>query len=560
MPALVHVFVLLTAVLFGCVTASFNIYLRPPEVKRLLGLTAELHYVRDGTVNDYALGFVVMVPDYISELHFTWQSLRSTPMPYSIGITVNNPEALHTPQLNITRRGTIPTKEEVFRVVLLCTGKVNAEVEVFIHINITMNPSSNITSLVLKRKKICLKDDGSNGTLMVADAMIATSSSFYIGVGCSSAVLIIVAIVAVTMYVRTRKSRRTDAINYGGSSPALSTHGHTFLRVDTPNNASTTGSYSSFKKLPPMPTVMSVQVNDLKPLDVSEQVAEISIDRQKISLQEKLQEGTFGQIYHAIVHDDDTGATNGLHTFVKTVTNQASQIQVSLLMAEGMMMLGMNHKSILPLIGLCTDDPHHPMLLYPYMSQGNLKKFLHKCKFASEGHCHTLLTQDLVAMALQIVQGMMYLHKRKIIHRDIATRNCVVDDWLQVKITDNALSRDLFPNDYHCLGDNENRPVKWLAIESLIKKEFTWASDVWAFGVALWELMTLAQQPYMEIDPFEMDAYLRDGYRLSQPINCPDELFAVMACCWASIPEERPTVAHLFTCLQEFYTALGRYI
>jgi len=77
------------------------------------------------------------------------------------------------------------------------------------------------------------------------------------------------------------------------------------------------------------------------------------------------------------------------------------------------------------------------------------------------------------------------------------------------------------------LGDNENRPVKWLALESLLKKEFTQSSDVWCYGVTLWELMTLGQQPYFEVDPFEMAAYLMDGYRLFQPINCPDKLYVL---------------------------------
>jgi RYK receptor-like tyrosine kinase len=67
----------------------------------------------------------------------------------------------------------------------------------------------------------------------------------------------------------------------------------------------------------------------------------------------------------------------------------------------------------------------------------------------------------------------------------------------------------------------------------------------WAFGVLLWELTTLAQQPYVEVDPFEMASYLRDGYRLAQPVNCPDELFAVMAYCWAMSPDERPTFSQL---------------
>ncbi|CAG2062321.1 unnamed protein product, partial [Timema podura] len=82
----------------------------------------------------------------------------------------------------------------------------------------------------------------------------------------------------------------------------------------------------------------------------------------------------------------------------------------------------------------------------------------------------------------------------------------------------------------------------------------------WSYGVLLWELTTLAQQPYVEIDPFEMAAYLRDGYRLSQPINCPDELFAVMAYCWAMSPDERPTFSQLQICLQDFYKQLTKYV
>ncbi|KAK5601686.1 hypothetical protein CRENBAI_021908 [Crenichthys baileyi] len=163
---------------------------------------------------------------------------------------------------------------------------------------------------------------------------------------------------------------------------------------------------------------------------------------------------------------------------------------------------------------------------------------------------------------------------------------------MQVKITDNALARDLFPMDYHCLGDNENRPVRWMALESLLNNDFSrpgvsaldqfflvtnltnipkagtnWLpvadrsfSHQWAFGVTLWELMTLGQTPYVDIDPFEMSAYLKDGYRIAQPINCPDELFAVMACCWALDPEERPKFQQLVQCLTEFHAALGAYV
>lgn len=127
-------------------------------------------------------------------------------------------------------------------------------------------------------------------------------------------------------------------------------------------------------------------------------------------------------------------------------------------------------------------------------------------------------------------------------------------------IADNALSRDLFPADYHCLGDNENRPIKWLALEALTKRQFSPAADVWALGVLLWELTTLAHQPYAEVDPFEVAAYLRDGYRLQQPANCPDELFAVMAYCWAMSPDDRPTLPQLQIFLRDFHTQLTRFV
>lgn len=95
-----------------------------------------------------------------------------------------------------------------------------------------------------------------------------------------------------------------------------------------------------------------------------------------------------------------------------------------------------------------------------------------------------------------------------------------------MKLADSSLARDLFPGDYSCLGDSENRPVKWLALEVLQKNIFTEASDTWAFGVLMWELCTLAQQPY-ELEQFaddEMEQALRAGHRLQQPRNCPDEL------------------------------------
>ncbi|RZC42234.1 tyrosine-protein kinase Drl, partial [Asbolus verrucosus] len=141
------------------------------------------------------------------------------------------------------------------------------------------------------------------------------------------------------------------------------------------------------------------------------------------------------------------------------------------------MMLGMEHKNILPIWGVNVDNPKQPLLVYPYVNRGNLKRFLVKCRHREDDQ-YSLSTQNLVDMAIQILLGVMYLHSQCICYKDLAVRNCVLDSKLQVKITDNCLSRDFFPNDYFCLGDNESRPVKWLALESLLHKQYTGASDV----------------------------------------------------------------------------------
>ncbi|GLH09461.1 cAMP-dependent protein kinase catalytic subunit 1 [Gryllus bimaculatus] len=219
-------------------------------------------------------------------------------------------------------------------------------------------------------------------------------------------------------------------------------------------------------------------LQDPRQVEPSERLRDLAAPRNTIFPQTLLQEGTFGRIYRGVYQDEDKGRQ-----------------------VEG----NINNGVV-------------------------LSRFLQNCRSRGEEQ-YTLLTQDIVDMGIQVVLAMMYLHGQRICHRDLAARNCVVDEKLRVKVADNALARDLFPADYHCLGDNENRPIKWLAVESLLHKHFSGASDVWSFGVLLWELTTLAQQPYAEVDPFEMGAYLRDGYRLAQPVNCPDELRISLAEC-----------------------------
>lgn len=247
--------------------------------------------------------------------------------------------------------------------------------------------------------------------------------------------------------------------------------------------------------------------------DFHNRISDITVERCRVRLSNLIQEGTYGRVYKGTYSDTE-------QVIVKTVAQHASQMQVSLLLQEGMSLYGASHPSIATVLGISIDDHSSPFVLYPGNENSrNLKLFLQDPACA-----RAVTTIQIVLMSTQLSSALQHLHSHGVVHKDIAARNCIIDDQLRVKLSDSSLSRDLFPGDYNCLGDSENRPIKWMSLEALQKKQFTEASDVWAFGVLMWELCTAAKQPYAEVDPFEMEHYIKDGYRLAQPFNCPDEL------------------------------------
>lgn len=291
--------------------------------------------------------------------------------------------------------------------------------------------------------------------------------------------------------------------------------------------------------------------------DMKTELQDITVEMDRITLGELLEEGTFARIYNGVL--TGPGEKQQHSVLVKTVSGMASEDQVNLLLIESSMLKDFTHRNLLPIMAVCLEDEKQPLVMFPFMNRGNLKLFIKKSR-SPEGGSKSLTTADLVHVGIQIARGLQYLARRRIVHKDVAARNCVIDDDLNVKVTDCALSRDLFPQDYCCLGDNENRPVKWMAVESLEHGRYTVASDAWSYGVLLWELMTLGQQPYSNIDAFEMLNFLKQGHRISQPVNCPDELFTVIACCWALSEDERPSLGQLIVCLTDFLNALSNFI
>ncbi|KAH8350575.1 hypothetical protein KR067_009675 [Drosophila pandora] len=543
------------------VEGHLNVFLNPVEVMRLLGVSAEVYYVREGHINNYALNFIVPVPANVRDISFTWQSLAGRGLPYSINVVSSDQEVLPRPAINVSQSGEIPTSIQTWSIALKCSGLKAAEVDVTVSLEVVLNRSlNNVTHLVFRRKKICLVSDGdSDGDpaedmddpQLLETVMMPPTGLITLVVGVSVAMGSVCLLLMIAYCVRGAANKRQH--HHGGQPMRTSS----FQRLNTqPPCQSSMGSaaYMTPSIIAPihgssLPRKVPVSVEQQHPEELHRRISELTVERCRVRLSSLLQEGTFGRVYRGTYNDNQ-------EVLVKTVAQHASQMQVLLLLQEGMLLYGASHPGILSVLGVSIEDHTTPFVLYPALNNTrNLKLFL-----LDPACARTVTTIQIVMMASQLSMALDHLHSHGVVHKDIATRNCVIDDQLRVKLSDSSLSRDLFPSDYNCLGDSENRPVKWMSLEALQHKQFSEASDSWAFGVLMWELCTSAKQPYAEVDPFEMEHYLKDGYRLAQPFNCPDELFTIMAYCWALLPGERPTFAQLQCCLSEFYSQITRYV
>jgi len=554
--------------LFKSVLGNLNVFISQTEVKKLLGLDKELFYVRDGTINKYALGFVVPVPSEVEALHFSWFSLEDiSPLHYSITASSSHPVALHHPNINISWTGMVPFQAEVWRLSMKCTGEEAAEVIVTLQIAITGQqlPASKITNLKLRRKKICRSSQSTGLVKEKEKEGVPAFVIFFVAVGGCLTLIVIIIILVFVAWMRSAKNEDTQHkttrytslpnANNGptpsimSSDPRKQVAPQVYLPgVEVNRDQVTTAGITNDSDFRISEWVVSLGHEDDVGVE-AESIEKLAVERQSLVLGDLLNEGTFGRVYQGCLTRPGCEPQD---VMVKTIAPGSSEAQARFLIQEGGMLYPLTHKHLVSLMAT-TYDGTSPMMIYPYWCPGNLKKWLLSCHQAVSTH-------QSVCMGLELLTAIRHIHKTNIIHKDVAARNCFVTPTFSIKLCDPALSRDLFPNDYHCLGDNENRPVKWMAMESINSGHFSRASDVWSWGVTLWEILTRSQQPFPDIDPFEMESYLAEGFRLHQPVNCPDQLYTVMVSCWAHIPHHRATVQTVYNHLMDFSTQLQQFV
>ncbi|XP_073974043.1 tyrosine-protein kinase transmembrane receptor Ror-like isoform X2 [Rhodnius prolixus] len=261
---------------------------------------------------------------------------------------------------------------------------------------------------------------------------------------------------------------------------------------------------------------------------------------------QELGEGAFGKVYKGEIVG--TGE-EPLLVAIKTLKENASAKTTADFRREVDLMCELRHENIVCLLGVCLS--REPLcMLFEFMPKGDLHEFLiTHSPHSTDG----MLTQtDLLNMATHIASGMEYLCSHHYVHRDLAARNCLVAENLTVKISDFGLSRDVYSSDYYRVQSKSLLPVRWMPPESILYGKFTTESDVWSYGVVLWEIYSYGLQPYYGYSNQEVIEMIRSRQLLPCPEDCPSRMYSVMMECWHEVPVRRPHFPELSARLRSF--------
>uniref|UniRef100_A0A8C7ZWL0 Tyrosine-protein kinase receptor n=1 Tax=Oryzias sinensis TaxID=183150 RepID=A0A8C7ZWL0_9TELE len=272
---------------------------------------------------------------------------------------------------------------------------------------------------------------------------------------------------------------------------------------------------------------------------------EWEVAREKIALCRELGQGSFGMVYEGVAKGvvKDEPETK---VAVKTVNESASMRERIEFLNEASVMKEFNCHHVVRLLGVVSQG-QPTLVIMELMTRGDLKSYLRSLRPKEQQWSSLSLPplKKMLQMAGQIADGMAYLNSNKFVHRDLAARNCMVAEDFTVKIGDFGMTRDIYETDYYRKGGKGLLPVRWMSPESLKDGVFTTNSDVWSFGVVLWEIATLAEQPYQGLSNEQVLRFVMEGGLLEKPQNCPDMLFELMRMCWQYNPKMRPSFVEI---------------
>ncbi|XP_065355846.1 receptor-type guanylate cyclase gcy-17-like isoform X2 [Calliphora vicina] len=280
------------------------------------------------------------------------------------------------------------------------------------------------------------------------------------------------------------------------------------------------------------------------------------IPKENVVVNRRLGEGAFGTVYGGEAKIGDEGWTA---VAVKTLKSGASTEDRLDFLSEAEAMKRFDHKNIVSLLGVCLQsEPIYTIM--EFMLYGDLKTYL----LARRHMVNEKVTDDsdisskrLTMYAMDVSRGLAYLAQQKYVHRDIACRNCLVNAQRVVKLGDFGMSRPTYESDYYRFNRKGMLPVRWMAPESLALGMFTPSSDVWAFGVVLFEIITFGSYPYQGLTNNQVLEYVKSGNTLSIPIGLKPYLEGLIKACWNQDPKKRPSASEIVEYISKYPTLLS---
>uniref|UniRef100_A0A8C1MA28 non-specific protein-tyrosine kinase n=1 Tax=Cyprinus carpio TaxID=7962 RepID=A0A8C1MA28_CYPCA len=256
------------------------------------------------------------------------------------------------------------------------------------------------------------------------------------------------------------------------------------------------------------------------------------IQRDRIELGRCIGEGQFGDVHQGIYICPENPA---LSVAIKTCKNCTSDSVREKFLQEALTMRQFDHPHIVKLIGVITENP--VWIIMELCTLGELRSFLQIRKYSLD-------LASLILFSYQLSTALAYLESKRFVHRDIAARNVLVSSVDCVKLGDFGLSRYMEDSSYYKASKGK-LPIKWMAPESINFRRFTSASDVWMFGVCMWEILMYGVKPFQGVKNNDVIGRIENGERLAMPPNCPPTLYSLMTKCWAYDPSKRPRFTEL---------------
>nr|XP_035965338.1 focal adhesion kinase 1 isoform X21 [Halichoerus grypus] len=273
-----------------------------------------------------------------------------------------------------------------------------------------------------------------------------------------------------------------------------------------------------------------------------DEARDYEIQRERIELGRCIGEGQFGDVHQGVYMSPENPA---LAVAIKTCKNCTSDSVREKFLQEALTMRQFDHPHIVKLIGVITENP--VWIIMELCTLGELRSFLQVRKYSLD-------LASLILYAYQLSTALAYLESKRFVHRDIAARNVLVSSNDCVKLGDFGLSRYMEDSTYYKASKGK-LPIKWMAPESINFRRFTSASDVWMFGVCMWEILMHGVKPFQGVKNNDVIGRIENGERLPMPPNCPPTLYSLMTKCWAYDPSRRPRFtelkAQLSTILEE---------